>query len=183
MTTRGGAAGQERGRHSYTNHHAFFVIPAPGQARGTRNRETALPTLFMIHQYWVYMVTNKGNTTLYAGVTNDPQRRLFEHRTGVSPKSFAWRYQCWKLVYLEEHSDINVAIRRETQIKNWKREWKDALIEKENPNWEDLSKDWDYTGWYDPKDPPPGYYRQHLVERSGGPAQHGEPRDSGSSPE
>ena len=137
----------------------------------------------MIHHYWVYMVTNKGNTTLYAGVTNDPQRRLFEHRTGVSPKSFAWRYQCWKLVYLEEHSDINVAIRRETQIKNWKREWKDALIEKENPNWEDLSKDWDYTGWYDPKDPPPGYYRQHLVERSGGPAQHGEPRDSGSSPE
>ncbi|MCB0785478.1 MAG: hypothetical protein KDC02_14890, partial [Flavobacteriales bacterium] len=64
--------------------------------------------------------------------------------------------------------------RRETQIKNWKREWKDALIEKENPNWDDLSKDWDYTGWYDPKDPPLGYYRQHLVERSGGPAQQGE---------
>ena len=69
----------------------------------------------MIHQYWVYMVTNKGNTTLYAGVTNDPTAAVRAPH-GVSPKSFAWRYQCWKLVYLEEHSDINVAIRRETQI-------------------------------------------------------------------
>lgn len=133
-----------------------------------------------IHQYWVYCVTNKGNTVLYVGVTNELQRRLFEHRTGVSPRSFVWRYQCWKLVYMEEYQDINVAIAREKQLKNWKRTWKEALISKENPKWTDLSRDWDHSTWYDPMDPPPGYYQQHLKESWGGPEQNR--RDPGSSP-
>jgi putative endonuclease len=129
------------------------------------------------HQYWVYMVTNKGNTVLYTGMTNDVQRRLFEHRTGVDPDSFAWRYQCWKLVYMEVHTDVKRAIAREKRLKNWKRCWKNELVQEQNPHWSDLSSDWDYRGWYDPHEPPPGYYRQHLVEAWGGPV-----RDPGSSP-
>jgi putative endonuclease len=126
------------------------------------------------HQYWVYIVANKGNTVVYIGVTNDIERRLFEHRTGDSPSAFAWRYQCWKLVHLEEFNDIREAIRREKQLKNWKREWKDELIGTENPEWNELSAEWDCTGWYDPKDPPAGYYQQQLKENWGGPE-----RDSG----
>ncbi len=136
------------------------------------------------HQYWVYMVTNKGDTVLYTGVTNDPQRRLFEHRTGADPNSFAWRYQCWKLVLLEAFPDIRDAIARESQLKNWQRSWKDALIAKENAEWKDLGRDWDYVGWYDPDDPPAGYYVQHIKENWGGPENAGgDPRDSGSRPE
>ncbi len=54
-------------------------------------------------------------------------------------------YQCWKLVHMEEFNDINEAIAREKQLKNWKREWKDALIAKENQSWADLSAEWDYS--------------------------------------
>ncbi len=129
------------------------------------------------HLYWVYIVTNKGNSVVYIGMSNDLKRRLFEHRTGERPSAFAWRYQCWKLVHSEEFTDVQRAIAREKQLKNWKREWKDALIEKENPQWKELSAGWDYTGWYDPNDPPPGYYQQHVKERWGGP-----PRDSGPIP-
>ena len=129
------------------------------------------------HQYWVYMVTNKSNTVLYTGVSNDIQQRLFDHRTGSDQASFAWRYQCWKLVCMEEFNDIKEAIAREKQLKNWKRVWKDALIAKENPSWRDLSADWDYSGWYDLDDPPPGFYQQYVKENWGGPV-----RDAGSSP-
>ncbi|MEZ4758868.1 MAG: GIY-YIG nuclease family protein [Flavobacteriales bacterium] len=70
----------------------------------------------MIHQYWVYMVTNKGNTTLYAGVMNDPQRRLFEHRTrGVAEVVRLAIYSAGSWCTWRS-SDINVAIRRETRI-------------------------------------------------------------------
>lgn len=130
------------------------------------------------HQYWVYIVANKGNTVVYIGLTNDIVRRLFEHRTGESASAFAWRYQCWKLVHMEEFNDIGAAIRREKQLKNWKREWKNVLIEKANPHWSELSADWDYAGWFDPKNPPVGYYQQHVKEKWGGHS-----RDSGSSPE
>ena len=122
-----------------------------------------------IHQYWVYLLTNKGRTVLYTGVTNDLQRRLFEHRTGKDPDGFAWNYQCWTLVYFETFKYVKQAIAREKQLKNWKREWKDELIVKENPGWSDLSKGWDYRGWYDPNDPPKGFYSQNLSESWGGP--------------
>ena len=119
--------------------------------------------------FWVYIVTNKGNTVLYTGVTNDIHRRLFEHRLGSSRASFAWRYQCWKLVYLEAFRSIEDAIKKEKRIKNWEREWKDQLIEQSNPEWRDLSKGWNYEGWYDPAKPPPGFYTQHGKENWGGP--------------
>ena len=121
--------------------------------------------------FCVYMVTNKGNTVLYTGITNDIHRRLFEHRVAGSDRSFAWRYQCWKLVYLEEFQNVDDAIQREGQIKNWKRAWKDELVSRTNPEWIDLSKGWNYEGWFDPADPPAGYYTQHLKENWGGPDQ------------
>ncbi|MBX2973423.1 MAG: GIY-YIG nuclease family protein [Flavobacteriales bacterium] len=120
------------------------------------------------HQYWAYMLTNKGRTTLYIGVTNDLQRRLFEHRTGKDPNSFAWNYQCWTLVHLEPFKYVKQAIAREKQLKNWKREWKNKLIEEENPSWADLSKGWDYRGWFDPESPPAGFYTQNSKEAWGG---------------
>ncbi len=123
----------------------------------------------MHHQYWVYFVTNKSRTVLYIGVTNDIQRRLFEHRIGHDRTSFAWRYQCWRLVHLEEFADVRSAIARESQLKNWKRVWKDELIAAANPMYNDLSTEWDYSGWYDPKAPPAGYYVQHHKENWGGP--------------
>ena len=122
-----------------------------------------------IHQYWVYIITNKGRTVLYIGITNGLQRRIFEHRTGQDKNSFAWNYQCWTLVYFETFKYVNQAIAREKQLKNWKRSWKDELIAKENPKLSDLSIGWDYTDWYDPKDPPQGFYSQHTVENWGGP--------------
>lgn len=121
------------------------------------------------HRYWVYILTNKGNTVLYIGVSDHVQRRLFEHRVGSSPGSFAWRFQCWKLIHLEEFQFIQDAVKRETQLKNWYRVWKEELINRSNPEWADLSKEWDYSGWFDPSKPPPGYYQQHLKENWGGP--------------
>lgn len=131
-------------------------------------RHRVAPKYMRNHQYWVYMLTNKGNTTVYTGITNELQRRLFEHRTGLDPGSFAWKYQCWKLIWFEEHAIVDEAIRREKQVKKWHREWKDELVAASNPAWNDLSKDWDWSGWFDPNDPPNGYWRQHLLERWGG---------------
>ncbi|MDQ3100041.1 MAG: GIY-YIG nuclease family protein [Bacteroidota bacterium] len=119
--------------------------------------------------YYVYIVTNKGNTVVYTGVTNNIHRRLFEHRVGCAPNPFAWRYQCWKLVHFEEFQSIKEAIKKESRLKNWLRVWKDELIEKENPKWLDLSKGWNYEGWFDPKRPPPGFYTQNRSEEWGGP--------------
>lgn len=70
----------------------------------------------------VYILTNKNNTTLYVGSTNDIDRRSDEHRNGIYPNSFSKRYNLNKLVYYEQHSTLYEAINRERQIKNWKRE-------------------------------------------------------------
>lgn len=96
-----------------------------------------------MHQYWVYIMINKSNAVVYMGVTNDIQRRVFEHRVPPDHNAFAWKFQCWKLVHSEEYGDIDQAIAREKQLKNWKREWKDVLIQKENPDWNELSSGWD----------------------------------------
>jgi putative endonuclease len=123
-----------------------------------------------IHQYWVYLITNKGRSTVYIGFTNNLHRRIFEHRTGRDPNGFAWRYQCWTLIHFEPFKYVKQGLAREKQLKNWKREWKEALIEKENPTWSDLSIGWDYTGWYDPANPPKGFYTQDRDEQWGGPS-------------
>lgn len=88
--------------------------------------------------YWVYIITNKKNGTLYIGVTNDLVRRLGEHRDG-SGSEFADKYGLARLVYCEEYPTAIEAITREKQLKNWKRQWKIDLIEGANPSWDDLS--------------------------------------------
>jgi putative endonuclease len=88
-------------------------------------------------QYLVYILTNKNNTVLYTGVTNDLQRRMFEHKSGEGGK-FTKRYNVHKLVYYEAGADIRAVIAREKQIKANSRQYKRGLIDKQNPKWKDL---------------------------------------------
>ncbi len=92
----------------------------------------------MQKQYYVYILTNKTNTVLYTGVTNNLPRRLEEHKHAL-PSSFTGKYHINKLVYLEETSDINAAIAREKQIKAGSRQKKIDLIVSINPEWKDLA--------------------------------------------
>ena len=91
---------------------------------------------------YVYFMANNNNNVLYLGVTNNLERRAWEHKSNIDKNSFTSKYNCHKLVYFEHSTSIKDAIAREKQLKNWKREWKNELIEKQNPKWEDLSKDW-----------------------------------------
>lgn len=81
--------------------------------------------------YFVYIITNKYNTVLYIGITNDLMRRIQEHK-GALVKSFATQYRLRKLVYYEETNDVYEAITREKQLKSWKRKWKMDLIRKKS---------------------------------------------------
>ncbi len=93
--------------------------------------------------YYVYIMTNKSKT-LYTGVTNDLERRVYEHKSKLVP-GFTSRYNINRLAYFEETNDVEEAITREKQIKGWLRKKKIELIESINPDWEDMSKSWD--GW------------------------------------
>mgnify|MGYP003291474136 CR=1 FL=1 len=88
--------------------------------------------------YYVYILANATNVTVYTGVTNDLLRRVYEHRSHADFKSFTAKYNVTKLVYFESTTDVNSAIAREKQIKSWSRAKKNALIESKNPLWEDL---------------------------------------------
>jgi putative endonuclease len=92
-------------------------------------------------QYYVYIMANPGNRVLYTGVTNDLERRVFEHRNHRIA-GFTARYNVIKLVYYETGSDPIGAIEREKQIKAGSRTKKIALIESMNPQWCDLAADW-----------------------------------------
>jgi putative endonuclease len=94
-----------------------------------------------IHQYYVYILTNKSNTVLYVGVTRDLQGRVSEHKLKIY-KGFTAKYGCNKLVYYEEYQWIQDAIAREKQLKAGARQNKIDLIVAENPSWVDLSADW-----------------------------------------
>jgi len=94
-----------------------------------------------MNEYFVYMLANKYNNVLYTGVTNNIRKRVYEHKMKVL-KGFTNQYNCNKLVWYEQFEDINLAIAREKQLKNWKRAWKNALIEINNPNWNDLAEKW-----------------------------------------
>lgn len=94
----------------------------------------------MNHNYYVYMMTNKNHAVLYTGVTNDLNRRHYEHENKIS-EGFTKKYNATKLVYFEHFSNIIDAIAREKQIKGWKRAKKDALIETLNPAWRDLGSE------------------------------------------
>ena len=92
--------------------------------------------------YFVYILSSKTNVTIYTGVTNNLERRLWEHRTHADPHSFTAKYNVEKLVFFEHTPSIEAAIAREKQIKSWSRKKKNELIEKQNPTWKDLWVDW-----------------------------------------
>ena len=89
-----------------------------------------------------YILTNWNNKVLYTGATNNLERRLYEHRNELAD-GFTKRYHVHKLVYYDTTTDVTAAIAREKQIKGWTRQKKNALVETINPEWRDLSKDWE----------------------------------------
>ena len=96
-------------------------------------------------QYYVYIMSSKSRR-LYTGVTDNLERRVYEHKNKLLP-GFSKRYNISRLVYYESSPDIRAAITREKQIKGWLRAKKVALIESVNPAWDDLS-----AGWYERAD-------------------------------
>ncbi len=96
-----------------------------------------------VHEYYVYILTNKSNSVLYIGVTSDIQGRIHDHKNKTF-KGFTATYNCNKLVYYEEFQWIHDAIAREKQLKAGSRQKKIDLIIVDNPLWKDLS-----DGWYD----------------------------------
>ncbi|MET3617569.1 putative endonuclease [Peptoniphilus olsenii] len=87
--------------------------------------------------YYIYILSNINNKTIYIGVTRDIIKRVYQHKS-KAVEGFTQKYNIHKLVYYEIYEDINLAIEREKQLKNWSRKKKNALIEKENPEWKDL---------------------------------------------
>ena len=94
----------------------------------------------MHQRFWVYIISSTSGT-LYTGMTNSLDRRVFEHKRHLVP-GFTAKYDCTRLVWFEEHSDVRLAIAREKQIKGWLRARKLCLIESRNPHWDDLARNW-----------------------------------------
>ena len=92
------------------------------------------------HNYYVYILTNKAKTVLYIGITNELKERLYYHQNPeANSKAFTAKYKCFYLVYWEHYNDADTAIDRETQLKKWRRDKKDALINEFNPDWRFLN--------------------------------------------
>lgn len=100
-----------------------------------RTHKTKEPTGF------IYIMSNYSRSTLYIGVTSNLLKRVEEHQKGKSKDSFTDKYNCVYLIYYGFYDFISEAIKREKQLKNWKRVWKDELIVKLNPKWRDLYPD------------------------------------------
>ncbi len=90
-------------------------------------------------EYHVYILTNPSHTVLYIGVTGNLQRRIWEHQQKLVP-GFTSKYNCTKLIYVENTDYIQGAIEREKQLKRWSRKKKEWLINQMNPTWRDLSE-------------------------------------------
>ncbi len=91
-------------------------------------------------EYYVYIITNRYNNVLYVGVTNNLERRIYEHKNKLI-EGFSKKYKLGKLVYFEIFHEINDALAAEKKIKGWLRSKKVELIESINPEWQDLSRD------------------------------------------
>ncbi|MDA0177220.1 GIY-YIG nuclease family protein [Mesoflavibacter profundi] len=87
---------------------------------------------------YTYIMTNKYRTTFYVGVTNDLHKRIVEHQNGMGSE-FTRKYNLKDLIYFEKFTDINQAISREKQLKNWRKDWKLNLIKEKNPNLESIN--------------------------------------------
>lgn len=92
-------------------------------------------------RFYVYILTNWNGKVMYIGITNDLQRRMFEHRN-KQVLGFTAKYNVTRLVYVEETTDVVAALAREKEIKKWRREKKDALVRTLNPTFADLSEGW-----------------------------------------
>ncbi|MHC4395775.1 MAG: GIY-YIG nuclease family protein [Planctomycetota bacterium] len=90
--------------------------------------------------YYIYIMTSQSKT-LYIGMTNDIKKRVYQHKNHLIP-GFTDKYNVDQLLYVETTSDPISAIRREKQLKKWRREKKVALVDSQNPDWKDLSEDW-----------------------------------------
>ena len=90
---------------------------------------------------YVYFLSNKNDTVIYIGLTSNLLKRVYQHKT-KEYKGFTSKYNCNKLIYFEEFSDINDAIKREKQLKSGNRKQKEKLVNEENPGWHDLSEGW-----------------------------------------
>jgi putative endonuclease len=99
--------------------------------------------------YFVYVVASKSRV-LHIGMTNGLERRVWEHRSDIT-EGFSKQYRCHRLVYFESFDDVRKAIDREKQLKRWNRAKKIWLIERVNPTWEDLAKDFGEHHRYEPK--------------------------------
>ena len=87
--------------------------------------------------YYVYILTNKRNRTLYTGITSDLVKRIWQHKNETT-SGFTQKYALKRLVHSEQYQNVREAILREKRIKKWNRQWKIKLIEKSHPNWDDL---------------------------------------------
>ncbi len=91
--------------------------------------------------YYVYMMQSPSRRVLYIGVTSDLEKRVYEHKQHLH-EGFSATYNTSRLVYFERFSDIRTAIDRETQLKHWRRDKKEWLIQQMNPSWTDLAEHW-----------------------------------------
>jgi putative endonuclease len=90
-----------------------------------------------MQEYYVYILANKRNGTLYVGMTKDIAKRAVRHKDRRA-NQFAAKYDVDKLVYYEKYKSLEEAVKREKQAKKWRREWKIKMIERRNPEWKDL---------------------------------------------
>ena len=95
--------------------------------------------------WYVYIMANKPHGVIYIGVTDNLTERVKEHQLKVYSRSFTAKYNCDKLVYFEEIKNGALAVKRERQMKKWKRDWKIQSIEDMNPGWMDLSSNWSFN--------------------------------------
>ncbi|HLK32344.1 MAG TPA: GIY-YIG nuclease family protein [Terriglobales bacterium] len=93
------------------------------------------------HHYYVYMMISSSRRALYTAVTNSLDRRVFQHKNDEF-EGFSQQYQTYRLVWFERYSNIQTAIAREKQLKGWRREKKNWLVQRMNPEWRDLSAEW-----------------------------------------
>ena len=97
----------------------------------------------MLH--YVYILTNKKNGTIYVGETSNIKSRISQHKRKVHPATFSAKYNLNKLVYFEILDSLDAGRIREKQLKKWNRDWKIRIVEEKNPDWIDLSLNWDLS--------------------------------------